>query len=110
MKAIAYLLLRGTANYRGDIYKFTIASVRQNKPDRKANEIAVKLILEVPEDAFEDYMPECTVKVSADALLKPGIKAAISSCSKESLEELAELVNQRIRELVEEEETNDTAF
>jgi hypothetical protein len=52
-------------NYRGDVVRLKAIHLRQNKPPTAADEIAVKLVVDVPDDAFNPFeVPEIKIELT----------------------------------------------
>ena len=103
MKAIAYLILEGRNFYSGRYHRAAIVGCRKARPGITKSQLAVKLELELPDDAFADVVPELRVRATIDDILSPGIKASILSLTDDGLASLeraiADEVAKREKEL-----------
>jgi hypothetical protein len=99
MNITTYLIIEGRSKYNGFFHKCAVVATRSNKPARTKNQVAVKLTLEVPDNLFEDFVPECSARIAVNNVLGPGIEAAIDFMPKDDLDKLAELITKRQMEI-----------
>ena len=54
-----------------------MVAMRSNMPALKAGQVAVLLMIEVPDAAFEESFPEVHVTITEEHLIKPTITAEV---------------------------------
>lgn len=57
-----------------DGFSLNLPKVRDDKPNLKSGEIAVKLRIEIPKEVFEEWTPEAVLEVPLEAVHRPPIQ------------------------------------
>lgn len=72
MRVETYLILQGRKRW----YQWSCrcVGVRKRKPYLKANQITIKVRVELPDDVFDEFIPQATVTVPAHLIVKPEIE------------------------------------
>jgi hypothetical protein len=76
-----YIVVEGTTAYYGDdIAGFKGRRLTAKKPSKLGkNEIAIKLSVRIPKQAFEAFQPEATIDIPADLAIAPSVDVAVDA-------------------------------
>lgn len=63
MKASVFLVVRPQHNYRGEVVEIDVDRLTKTLPKLRPNEIAVRLVLDIEKNVFEQFLPTVTIKL-----------------------------------------------
>jgi len=63
MKTSAYLVIAPQHNWQGAVEGIDIDRITKGPPKLRSNEIAIKLVIDIEKNVFEQFLPEVTIKL-----------------------------------------------
>lgn len=85
-----YLIIKGKKGWQGNVSDFTIDRFIKTKPTNlSANEIAIKLLLNVPSEFFNRVIPSINIELPKEAILTLDQEAVISMVAQDLSQKLS---------------------
>ena len=82
MKDTCYLVLQDRGKYPSSA-KFSITRATKNKPNLQGHQIALKLTVTLPDDAFRTHFLEAEITVEDRHIIRPKVQAALEEAQED---------------------------
>lgn len=63
MKTAVYLVISPQHNWQGQVEAIDVDRLTKNTPKLRSSEIAIKLVIDIEKNVFEQFLPEVTIKL-----------------------------------------------
>ena len=63
VKTSAYLVITPGHNWQGAVESIDVDRITKGPPKLRSNEIAIKLVIDIEKNVFEQFLPEVTIKL-----------------------------------------------
>ncbi len=82
MKDTCYLVLQERGKYPSSA-KFSIARATKNKPKLRGDQLALKLVLSLPDDAFRCHFLQAEIAVEKRHIIRPKVEASLEEAQED---------------------------